>query len=91
VGWTVQQRKQRERGGMKTVLGIREIVLNVYTLVHHFHRICCNVYFYFRNSQFSAQTTSLHRGEQNHEQYVIKNVEAGLVHPLAIIKRCPLR
>jgi len=51
---------------MRIVLGISEIVLNVYTWVDLFHRICCEVYITFQNSHFSAQTISGDRGEQNH-------------------------
>lgn len=48
MGWTVQQRKQRQRGGMRIVLGISEIVLNVYTWVDLFHPIFCKVYITFK-------------------------------------------
>ena len=55
MGWNVQQRKQSQRGGVRTVPGISEIAFNVYTWVDQFHRICSKVYFTFKSH------SSLHR------------------------------
>lgn len=71
-------------------LHISKIVLNMYRWVEQLHRTCCNVFFTFKtHSTLHHSYSYCDRSAKNHEQYVIKNVEASLVQTPAITKGVP--
>lgn len=61
-------------------LHINKIVLSIYWWVEPFHLTRDNVHFTFKtHSTLRHSYIYCGRSAQNHEQYVIKKVEAGLV------------